>query len=313
MLTIAIIGLGVIGIAHYRAYQKIDGVRVVAVADGRPDVSERLGDADVRVYASLEELLAHEAVDVVDLCTPTFTHADMAVTAFAHGAHVICEKPMALTTADTQRMIDAADAAGELLMIGQVVRFTRPYEYLKHIIDSGELGRPVQAEFKRLGRIPDYSYGSWMRDRRKSGGALYDYSIHDLDFAQYAFGMPSAVACINHPLRDDQDYVVSQLIYDDLLVTVTGSFYRCELPTVNDYLAVFERGYVQYRGYKLVKNGQEIDLSQFGEPNRDGLQKELAYFVNCAATNTPPAVVTADSAQDTIRLIERLLADATEI
>lgn len=313
MLNIGIIGLGVIGVAHYNAYQKIEGVRVVAVADGRPDVSERLGDPNVRVYACLEDLLAHETVDVIDLCTPTYMHADMAVTAFSHGSHVICEKPMALTAADTARMISAADAAGKQLMIGQVVRFTRPYEYVKSIIDSGELGRPVQAEFKRLGKIPDYSYGSWMRERQKSGGTLYDYSIHDLDFAQYAFGMPRAVACVNHPLRDEQDYVVSQLIYDDLLVTVTGGFYSCDLPTVNDYLVVFERGYVQYRGYRLVKNGQPIDLSQFGEPNRDGLQKELAYFAQCAQSNTPPAVVTADSAQDTIRLIEQLLASAVEI
>lgn len=313
MITIGIIGMGVIGVAHYNAYKTIDDVRVVAVADGRPDVSERLGNGDVRVYPSLDELLAGETVDIIDLCTPTFTHADLAVRAFAHGTHVICEKPMALTTADTRRMIDAAAAAGKQLMIGQVVRFTRPYEYLKSIIDSGELGRPVQAEFKRLGQIPDYSYGSWMRERSKSGGTLYDYSIHDLDYVQYAFGMPQAVACINHPLRDDQDYVVSQLIYDDLLVTVTGGFYACALPTVNDYLVVFERGYVQYRGYKLVKNGQPIDLSAFGDPNREGLSKELAYFVRCAATDTPPAIVTADSAQDTIRLIEQLLASATEI
>ncbi len=313
MINIAIIGLGVIGIAHYNAYKRIDGARVVAAADGRPDAAERLSDADVRVYADIESLLDNETVDVVDICTPTFLHADMAEYAFSRGVHVICEKPMALTSTDTARMIAAADAAGKQLMIGQVVRFTRPYDYVKRIIDSGELGRPVQAEFKRLGGFTDYSYQSWMSDRSKSGGALYDYSIHDLDFAQYAFGMPSAVACVNHPLRDKQDYVVSQLIYDDLLVTVTGGFYSCNLPTVNDYLVVFERGHVQYRGYKLMKNGQEIDLSQFGNPNNDGLQNELAYFVQCVATNTPPTVVPADSAQNTIKLIEQLLANATEI
>lgn len=314
MVNIAIIGLGVIGIAHYNAYKRIVGAHVVAAADGRPDAGARLGaDSGVRVYPSMEELLQNEAVDVVDICTPTHLHAEMAEYAFAHGVHVICEKPMALTTAETARMIAAADKAGKLLMIGQVVRFTRPYEYLKSIIDSGELGRPVHAEFKRLGQIPDYSYQSWMRDRQKSGGTLYDYSIHDLDFAQYAFGMPQAVSCINHPLRDEQDYVVSQLMYDDLLVTVTGGFYRCNIPTVNDYLVVFEDGYVQYRGYKLVKNGQEIDLSQFGEPNRDGLQKELAHFVDCAANGAPSAVISADDAQNTIRLIEDLLAHATEI
>ncbi len=313
MINIGIIGLGAIGVAHYKAYQKIDGVRVVAVADGRPDAAERLGDSAARVYPTLDALLDNEQVDIIDICTPTFVHADMAVAAFARGVHVICEKPMALTSADTQRMIDAADAAGKLLMVGQVVRYTRPYEYLKQIIDSGELGRPVQAEFKRLGQIPDYSYGSWMRARDKSGGTLYDYSIHDLDFAQYTFGMPRAVSCVNHPLRDDQDYVVSQLIYDDLLVTVTGGFYSCNIPTINDYLVVFEHGYIQYRGYRLVKNGQEIDLSAFGDPNRDGLQKELAAFTECAATNTPPATVTAASAQDTIKLIEALLANATEI
>lgn len=314
MVNIAIIGLGVIGIAHYNAYKRIDGARVIAAADGRPDAGDRLGaDSGVRVYSTIEELLANESVDVVDICTPTHLHAAMAETAFAHGVHVICEKPMALTSAETARMIAAADKAGKQLMIGQVVRFTRPYEYLKAIVDSGELGRPVQAEFKRLGQIPDYSYQNWMRDRQKSGGTLYDYSIHDLDFAQYVFGMPQAVSCINHPLRNEQDYVVSELIYDDLLVTVTGGFYRCNIPTVNDYLVVFEDGYVQYRGYKLVKNGQEIDLTQFGEPNRDGLQKELAHFVDCVANDAASAVVPADSAQNTIRLIEDLLAHATEI
>ena len=314
MVNIAIIGLGVIGIAHYNAYKRINGARVVAAADGRPDAGARLGaDSGVRVYPSMEELLQNEAVDVVDICTPTHLHAQMAEYAFAHGVHVICEKPMALTAAETGRMIAAADAAGKQLMIGQVVRFTRPYEYLKSVIDSGELGRPVQAEFKRLGQIPDYSYQSWMRDRQKSGGTLYDYSIHDLDFAQYAFGTPRAVSCINHPLHDEQDYVVSQMMYDNLLVTVTGGFYRCNIPTVNDYLVVFENGYVQYRGYTLIKNGQEIDLSQFGEPNRDGLQKELAHFIDCVENDTPSTIVPPDSAQNTIRLIERLLANAVEM
>ena len=314
MLKIGLIGLGAIGINHYNVYKKLEGASVVAVADGRPDVQQRLGaDDTVRVYPTLAALLDNEQIDVIDICTPTFTHADIAMAAFAHGAHVICEKPMALTSADTQRMIDAADTAGKLLMIGQVVRFARPYEYLKNVIDSGELGRPIHADFKRLGKLPAYSYQSWMRTREKSGGTLYDYSIHDLDFAQYAFGMPRAVSCVNHPLRDERDYVVSQLIYDDLLVTVTGGFYGCDLPTVNDYLVVFEHGYVQYRGYKLVKNGQQIDLSAFGQLNRDGLQKELACFVNCAETGIPPATVPAASAQDTIKLIESLLDHAVEI
>lgn len=324
MIKVGLIGIGGIGSAHFDCYKNIDNAEIVAVADVRVDMAkEKLKDyPGIRIYSSIEDLLANEEVDMVDICTPTYMHADMSVYALEKGVHTMCEKPMALNSDDAKRMVEAAEKSGKIFMIGHVVRFMKPYMYLKAVVDSGELDKPLQFELKRLSHIPEWSWEDWMRDPKKSGGSLVDLSIHDLDFVQYIFGKPEKVSSTYRKFRDNSDFVVSELMYDGMFATVTGAFYTTpDFPFMAEYLAVFENGYIRYQGGKLVKNGEEVNLSDntvqtnagINLPDVGGHQYEIAYFVDCVANGKMPEIVTPDGAYETIRLIERLLDNCTEI
>lgn len=324
MIKVGLVGIGGIGALHFNCYKNIKNAEVVAVADVRVDMAkEKLAEyPDINIYSSLEELLESEEVDMVDICTPTYMHADMSVYALNHGVNVMCEKPMALNSVDAKKMTDAAKLSGKTFMIGHVVRFMKPYMFLKSVVDSGELGKPLQLEFKRLSHIPEWSWEDWMRDRSKSGCSLLDLSIHDLDFVQYVFGKPEKVSCTYRKLKNNSDFVTSQLIYDGMFATVTGAFYTTpDFPFAANFLAVFENGYVSLQAGKLVKNGEEIDLKNpsatsktgINLPDAGGHQYEIQYFVDCVEKGIKPKIVTPEDACDTIELIERLLQNCTEV
>ena len=110
MIKVGIIGFGGIADVHYRAYKNIEDAQVVAVADVRYDMAkEKLGDDinKINVYKSMEELLVNENVDMLDICTPTYLHADMTVKTLESGVHVMCEKPMAINSEEAKKMFDA--------------------------------------------------------------------------------------------------------------------------------------------------------------------------------------------------------------
>ena len=160
-----------------------------------------------------------------------------------------------------------------------------------------------------------------MRYEAKSGGATIDLSIHDIDFVQYVFGEPKSVSAVHYTLKNDSDYIISNLVYDGFAVTVTGGWYCCDLKFSAEYRAIFENGYLESRGGKLYKNGEEITLDQ-GElaentginiSGVDGYADEIAYFVDCIEKGIEPEIVTPESSERSIKLAERLLASAIEL
>lgn len=212
---VGVIGLGFMGATHVRAYSAANGAgfanRLVAVAGGERESlqgfarvrgnigqaqSERLFDpADVVASTDAMDVLGHPGVDLVSICTPTDTHADLASEAMRRGKHVVIEKPVATTLAEVQRIRDAAGggggAGGVMCMAAMCVRFWPGWSWLKDRIEDGSLGAVRSAVFTRLGARPDWSdfYG----DVRRSGGALFDLHVHDADFVRYLFGDPVSV------------------------------------------------------------------------------------------------------------------------
>ena len=318
MKNVALIGIGGMGFVHYNAYKKIEGARVIAVADPRVDMAKgKIGEDDVKVYASIEELFANEKPDMVDICTPSYMHADLSIYAMEQGCDVICEKPMSVTEEDTARIIAAQEKTGKTFMVAHVVRFMAPYVYLKSIIDSGELGKPVHVHMKRISGVPRWSWEDWMRDPKKSGGAPIDLSIHDIDFAQYAFGAPKSVTGVYKPMVADDSYLVSNLIYDGFSVNIIGAWYSADIGFNASYTAIFEKGTVISEGGKLLKNGQPVDLavSDVGTKDTginisatDGYSEEIAYFVRCLEAGKKPEMVTPVSSQNSVKLAYEIMA-----
>ncbi|MDH6626142.1 putative dehydrogenase [Streptomyces sp. LBL] len=181
-LEVALIGAGGIARTHLPAWAALGArVRLYAPDARAPDLAREFGATSV---GALREAIS--GCHVVDVCTPTDTHREITLAAVAAGAHVLCEKPLALSAADAGDMADAADAAGVKLYPGHVVRFFPAYARLRALVANGGLGRAAVARFTRTGRYPTWS--GWFADPARSGGILTDQMIHDMDVARWLFG-----------------------------------------------------------------------------------------------------------------------------
>lgn len=181
-LDVALIGAGGIARFHLPAWAALGArVRIYAPDDRAPGLAREFGGT---AAGSREEAIA--GADVVDVCTPTDTHREIALAALTAGAHVLCEKPLALTAADAGVIASTARAAGLRLYPGHVVRFFPAYARLRELVSAGALGRVAVARFTRTGLYPTWS--PWFADPARSGGILVDQMIHDYDIARWLFG-----------------------------------------------------------------------------------------------------------------------------
>lgn len=186
-LKLAIIGTG--GIAnnkHLPSLAKVaDKVEVVALCDLIEEkavaTAERHNLPNAKIYTDYKEMLKDESIDVVHVCTPNVSHADITVDAFAAGKHVLCEKPMAATTEDAQRMIDAWKASGKKFTVGYQNRFRHTVQVLKKSCDAGELGDIYYAEANAIRRKQVPTWGVFPDKSQQGGGPLIDIGTHALD------------------------------------------------------------------------------------------------------------------------------------
>lgn len=182
-LTAGLIGTGLMGRTHAQGWQALPGVLTCVYApDERAHRFAR--EFGLHPCTDMNELLAR--VDMVDLCTPTPTHHDLAVQAARAGRHVICEKPMALTLAEADGMIAACRTAGVRLFVAHVLRFFPQYRAAWDQLQAGSIGEPRVLRLSRVSSPP--TPGSWLLDEAQSGGVPLDLMIHDLDYARWAAG-----------------------------------------------------------------------------------------------------------------------------
>ncbi|MFC4495453.1 Gfo/Idh/MocA family protein [Streptomyces ovatisporus] len=184
-LAVGLIGAGGIARAHLPAWLEL-GARVTLFTpdDSGTRLAAEHPEGQVGVARTLDELL--ESSEAVDVCTPTHTHREVALTALRAGRHVACEKPLALTPGDVEEMIAEADRAGVLLFPAHVVRYFPEYAAMAEAVARGAVGRPAVLRFTRTGTYPVWS--PWFADPTLSGGILVDQMIHDFDFARLLAG-----------------------------------------------------------------------------------------------------------------------------
>ncbi len=190
-LTVGVIGLGY-GRAHIPAFQA-HGCEVVAVCQrdetAAKKVAERYGVP--QVYARWEELLERARPAIVVIAAPPALHKPIALQAFAGGAHVLCEKPLAMDAAEAQAMVQAAARAGRVGMTAFNWRFPAAMQHMKTLVDAGHVGRPLHLAGRWLGaRWADESAPiTWRMDRAQAGhGAMGDMGVHLVDLVRWCFG-----------------------------------------------------------------------------------------------------------------------------
>jgi UDP-N-acetylglucosamine 3-dehydrogenase len=180
VLRAAVIGCGSMGRNHLRVLAELEGVELVAAADGDSTrlagVSKRFG---ARTYRSHVALLAVENPDFVVVAVPTRAHFEVVSDVIGKGVHALVEKPIAATVDEAQRLARLASDAGVLLGVGHVEHFNPAVIELKRRLDAGELGRIFQAHVRRLGPFPD---------RVRDVGVVLDLATHDIDVLRFLIG-----------------------------------------------------------------------------------------------------------------------------
>ncbi|MBQ8140971.1 MAG: Gfo/Idh/MocA family oxidoreductase [Clostridia bacterium] len=327
MIKSVLIGFGGIAQAHRSGYSKLakDGkIKLVAAYDICPERFEgnieiNLGKAEIneneniKFYTDLEEMLAAEKPDMVDICIPSYLHADMAIDMLGRGYNVMSEKPMSLDSENCARMLDAAKKAKGKLMIGQCLRFYPQYQFLKECIGSGKYGKVLSAFFQRLSAPPIWGWENWFMDYSKSGGCITDLHIHDIDMVRYLFGEPDAVSCRAGHSLTKYDTVQTSLFYGDTPVTAVGDWTLTQYNFTAGYRVDFEGATVAFENGAVKvypKDGSEVFSPELDDV--DGITAELEYFagiIESGAENTenPP-----ESAAKTIKLIETMKKSADE-
>ena len=189
----AIIGAGFIADFHAAGYAGLPDVQLCAVCDADAARAERMAEEyRCAAYTDAAEMLAREKPDAVSVCLPTWLHAEYTIAALRAGAHVLCEKPMALTMEDCEAMAETAERCGRVLMIGQVLRWWPEYETMAAHIRR--LGTP---RYLRAQRLQHSSREGWFMDPKRGGGALFDLLVHDLDYMCSVAGQRPAVLAAN--------------------------------------------------------------------------------------------------------------------
>lgn len=311
MLKIGLIGVGGISGEHIPVWDKMEGAELSAICDIRPERMERYPEK--RRYTDFNEMLENEEIDILDICLPTYLHADYAVKAMEKGIHVICEKPVSLKEEDVARVYRAAQKMNVKFMVAQVLRFWPEYELIKEIYDTGKYGKLLSGYMSRLGTCPKWSWDNWMQDPLRSGLVPYDLHVHDLDFMVYAFGQPVSVQS-QRSKRPEQDYISAVYKYDDFFITAEAAWYAAPLPFGAGYRFQFEDALITYidgRCMVYQNDGTVLNLSA-GEsggagslnlPRTNAYANEIHYFAECVLMGKAPDRIKPAELETVIKIL----------
>ena len=195
MLGVGIIGCGTITrLRHAPEYARNADCRLIALADAVPGRAAQLAALyGAQACEDYHELLERSDIDAVSICTANQTHAVLACEAMRAGKHVLCEKPMAVTLAECESMVAAAERNGKHLMIGHNMRFDPVHRKAKELLDGGIIGDIITFRTTMGNAGPENwsmeAGSTWFFDKQKAAmGALSDLGIHKVDLLQYLTG-----------------------------------------------------------------------------------------------------------------------------
>jgi len=297
-LKVALIGAGFMGGIHIARWSIVGNAEVIAVVDINEERARRLArEYNVKsFYKNYKDVLKEDKIDVVDVCTPTYTHKEIAVESMEHGKHVIVEKPIALRLKDADEMIKASERNHVKFMVAHCLRFWPEYVAAKEIVDSGELGEPRIVRAYRQSPFPDWA--PWHNEIKLGGGVFIDMSIHDIDFLRWAIGEVNEVYARGGVLRRRNatayDYVHAVLKFSNGAVGyVEGSWIMPKTFPFTTYLEI-----VGNMGILKVDNHTTSSVKVFTEEKafdytfvyKDAYYEELNLFTRSIIEDAQPPI-----------------------
>lgn len=327
-LGYAIVGLGGYGLGVIiPQFKNCQYSKLVAVVSGDPAKAKRVAseygvpESGIYDYKSYDRLKDNPEVDVIYICLPVFMHAEYTVRGAAAGKHILCEKPMALSSAECETMIAACKKAGKKLMIGYRSHF-EPYnlEAIRRA-RAGEIGK--LRYFRSEHGFTTGGTSSWrLKKALSGGGSLMDIGIYALQAARYMTGEePISVYAKETTDRSDprfrevEDMIEFQLEFPSGVIGSCMSMYSANQ---NHILLMGDKGRIElepgtsYSGHRLwVGNGRSNEITPPPGPGKTQFAGQLDHMSQCVAGNREPIVPGEEGLRD-MRIIEAIYKSARE-
>jgi len=302
-VNMAVVGCGFWGKNHARIYSELENADLVAVADLNEDAACALGERyGADHHGDPADLFMREDVDAISICTPTVTHAKIALAAIEAGKHVLVEKPMTSTVAEAERLIAASEKAGVKLTVGFVERFNPGVIEALRLVGEGKIGDVILARAHRVSRYPL---------RISDVGVVKDLAIHDADIVRQLFGEePETVyATAGNLVHSFEDYA-------NIILRFPGNrsaFIETNWLTPHKIRRLILTGSeglitVEFITQEVTVEDDEGSYTPFLQP-REPLTLELESFVEAILKDKPPAVSGEDGLR-ALRICEAALESA---
>ncbi len=269
IVRVGIIGCG--GIAngkHMPALSKLKNVKMVAFCDiiekKALAAREKFGTPDCAVYTDYKKLLEDKSIDVVHVLTPNRSHSFITVDALEAGKHVMCEKPMAINSAEAQKMLDAAKRTGKKLTIGYQSRHRTDSLFLKGEVEAGTFDDIYYAKATAIRRRAVPTWGVFLNEYEQGGGPLIDIGTHALDLTLWTLDNYKPKYCVGttyHALNDQTDQGNAWGPWDPAKFTVEDSAF----------------------GFIVMENGATINLEASWALNTLDVREAVTSFCGTKA------------------------------
>lgn len=321
MVNIGVVGVGFMGVTHFKAIDKVKGGKVAAICTR--DEKKLRGDwrsvqgnfgggggvqdlKGIAAYGDIDDLLADPKIDLVDICLPTNMHVEWTLKAFAAGKHVFLEKPIALTLKEADQLIAAAKKHKRRFMVAHVLRYFPEFSLIKQVVDSKECGPVLAAHFKRIISRPAW----WApKDLQRTGGPAIDLHIHDADFVQYVFGLPQSVNSSGYVGKGSTvEYINTHYHYGGKSKAISaegGWLAQAGCPFEHGYDVYFEEGTLKYNSswgqppVLLTKDGKTRKPKL---PGKDAFVGQLQEAVDAVRTGKDSKILGAQSARNSLAM-----------
>jgi predicted dehydrogenase len=310
MLGVAVLGLGRIGPTHARVVSQTDGVALKAVAemDEAKLGSVVDGLSDVTGYGEYRDALARDDVQVVVICLPHWLHEQAAIDAAEAGKHIFIEKPLAISVAGCDRIIEAARRNNVTLMPAHTQRYYPVVARTKEILDSGELGELIMAVDTWYKPLKPDARPPWMLERKMGGGMALMDGVHLIDRMLWIFGadVESVSASVGNPVYPEVPADDTSMAFmrwrNGKVATVSRIAYRTG---VTSYGADFfcTNGQVRFRiayggqGTTSVWVGKNEEYTEVDVPQFNSLERQFAEFVQALQEGREPPITAAHGRQ----------------
>lgn len=233
MIRVAVVGTGNIANAHVKSYLRFpERCKIVALVDIVPEKAQAMKELyglEAEVFDDHLKILDRKDIDLVDVCTPPYVHAQISINAMNSGKNVVCEKPMAASLEECDAMLRARDENGVKLSIIAQNRFRKPIRDLKMLLDSGMAGAIRHAQIDSFWWRGHCYYDLWWRGtwEKEGGGCTLNHAVHHIDMLGWMMGLPEKVTSVlantAHDNAEIEDLSVSILQYPGALAQITAS------------------------------------------------------------------------------------------